>query len=143
LLIQGYEIAFRPLTVRDALRAGKARDVYQARLALLEAAVIGARHGGESVDPRDLPDTVAEALGEAIRERDPQSDVRVAMQCPSCEHQWSIAFDIVSFLYKELAVLAARFLNEIHLLARAYGWSESSILAMSPARRRAYLEFAT
>jgi hypothetical protein len=29
--------------------------------------------------------------------------------------------------------------DDIHLLAQAYGWSEGEILALSPARRSAYL----
>jgi hypothetical protein len=31
-------------------------------------------------------------------------------------------------------------LREVHILASAYGWREDDILAMSPARRRIYLE---
>ena len=36
----------------------------------------------------------------------------------------------------------ARILREVHTLAAAYGWSEAEILALSPARRRVYLELA-
>ena len=35
---------------------------------------------------------------------------------------------------------AGRMLLDIHALARAYGWSESDILALPPRRRQAYLE---
>ena len=35
---------------------------------------------------------------------------------------------------------AKRLLMDVHLLARAYGWSEAEVLALSPARRRFYLE---
>jgi hypothetical protein len=31
---------------------------------------------------------------------------------------------------------------EVDALARAYGWREADILALSPARRAAYLELA-
>jgi hypothetical protein len=39
-----------------------------------------------------------------------------------------------------VAARAQRLLMEVHLLARAYSWRESDILAMSPARRNAYLQ---
>lgn len=32
-------------------------------------------------------------------------------------------------------------LYDVHLLAQAYGWSEASILAMSPKRRQTYLDW--
>ena len=40
----------------------------------------------------------------------------------------------------ELATQAKRLLREVHFLARAYGWREADILAMSARRRQAYLE---
>jgi hypothetical protein len=36
--------------------------------------------------------------------------------------------------------LAKAYLNEVHMLAWAYGWREADILAMSSARRQFYLE---
>ncbi len=53
---------------------------------------------------------------------------------------FSVAFDIVSFLWNELNAWAIRTLREVHILASAYGWSETDILAMSPWRRQFYLE---
>jgi hypothetical protein len=37
---------------------------------------------------------------------------------------------------------ARALLAEVHSLARAYGWTEPEILALSPQRRAAYLEMA-
>jgi hypothetical protein len=37
-------------------------------------------------------------------------------------------------------VHARSLLAEVHSLARAYGWTESEILALSPQRRSTYLE---
>jgi hypothetical protein len=37
---------------------------------------------------------------------------------------------------------ARRLLYDVHALASAYGWSEDEVLAVSPARRRCYLEMA-
>ena len=45
-----------------------------------------------------------------------------------------------AFLWDEVDVRARRLLDEVHALAGAYGWSEQRILALSEARRRAYLD---
>ena len=71
---------------------------------------------------------------------DPQADVQIDADCPACEHRWREPFDIASFLWTEISVLARRLLLEVHQVASAYGWSERDILALSPARRNAYLE---
>jgi hypothetical protein len=71
---------------------------------------------------------------------DPQADVRLALTCPACRHQWRSIFDIVTFFWIELDVWARRTLRDVHALARAYGWREADILALSPQRRQCYLE---
>ena len=48
-------------------------------------------------------------------------------------------FDIVSFFWAEIDAWARRVLREVNVLARAYGWRESDILALSPVRRQIYL----
>ena len=57
-----------------------------------------------------------------------------------CGHEWDELFDVVSFVWAELEVQACRLLQEVHVLARAYGWREGDVLALSPRRRRLYLE---
>jgi hypothetical protein len=51
-------------------------------------------------------------------------------------------FDIGRYLWEELRAQAVRLLHEVHTLARFYGWREADILALSAARRHAYLELA-
>jgi hypothetical protein len=48
--------------------------------------------------------------------------------------------DNAGILWREVALAARRLLAEIHRLARAYGWSEQAITAMSATRRATYLE---
>ena len=67
---------------------------------------------------------------------DPMADIHLALNCPSCEHKWEAPFDIVAFLWREISAAARRLLREVHTLASAYGWTETEILALSPARRR-------
>lgn len=87
------------------------------------------------------PDEAAlEAIAARMAELDPQSDLQVVLDCAECGHRWSTPFDIASYFWAEIDVRAQRLLGEVHQLARGYGWSERDILAMTAARRRAYLE---
>ena len=91
----------------------------------------------------DLPAGVAADLSVAMSEHDPQAEVLLDLLCPACEHRWQALFDIVTFFWTELANQAQRLLREVHALARAYGWREADILAMSARRRQFYIEMAT
>lgn len=68
------------------------------------------------------------------------AEITCSLACDACAARTEIDFDIAGFLWREVATAARRLLAEIHRLASAYGWSESSILALSPARRHMYLE---
>jgi hypothetical protein len=83
------------------------------------------------------------ALAGQMAERDPQAEVLLNLQCAACKHQWQSLFDIATFFWAELETHAKRLLNEIYILARAYHWREQDILALTPVRRRWYLEMAT
>ncbi len=80
------------------------------------------------------------AIAEAVAAHDPQAEITLALDCPSCGFHWVAPFDIVEFLWRRLEGLVSGVLREVHILASAYGWSERDILALSPARRRRYLE---
>ena len=71
---------------------------------------------------------------------DPQANVQMNLSCVRCGKHWQAVFDIESFLWSEINRWAERLLLEVHQLARAYGWREADILAMSPHRRRFYLD---
>jgi hypothetical protein len=89
------------------------------------------------------PDLSAEAAAAAqarMAELDPMAQIEMELACPSCGHQWAEPFDIASYLWTEVDDRAVRLLRETHILAQAYGWSESEILSMNPRRRRAYLD---
>lgn len=92
------------------------------------------------VDIGQLPPSVTEAITEQMAQADPQADTQLALTCPDCCHAWCATFDIVVYLMKEIHRLVQRILEEVHVLARSYGWCESDILAMAPTRRRIYLE---
>jgi hypothetical protein len=87
-----------------------------------------------------LPDAIVDAVAKRIRELDPQSEVELVLACPACDHRWRDLFDIASYFWTEIEALAMRLLQEVHVLARAYAWPEADILAMTPRRRRFYLD---
>jgi hypothetical protein len=93
----------------------------------------GSNHGAEDFVP---------LVSEKMSRADPMADIRLALNCPSCEHRWAAPFDIVAFLWREISAAARRLLREVHVLASAYGWTETEILGLSAARRRIYLEMS-
>ena len=44
------------------------------------------------------------------------------------------------YLCREIDVWAARIVDEVHAIAREYGWTEETILNLSPERRQLYME---
>jgi hypothetical protein len=109
-------------------------------LAVRSAAELLLRCAASPVEPdHDLLQVASERVAEA----DPLSETLLDLICAACGHPWQAALDIVSYLGREIAYEARRLLGDVHRLASAYGWREADILAMSPARRRAYLEMAS
>ncbi|MGB4063075.1 MAG: hypothetical protein WBK19_04555 [Azonexus sp.] len=70
---------------------------------------------------------------------DPAADIRLGMRCTDCGHTWDAVLDIGACFWDELGSRAHQLLEAVHRLAGAYGWREAEILALSPARRAAYL----
>jgi hypothetical protein len=127
----GVSLRFRLPTSRD-LAAVVNSGPLRARQVLLQRCLLDG--------PTELAPEAQAVLAARMSQFDPLADIQFALQCPACNNAWSLALDVPSYLYKEIASLARRLLREVHLLAKAYGWSEDEILALSPTRRRAYLE---
>lgn len=121
---------------RLSLRAPNTVDLLEiAALPVAERpAALMDRCAGEALegDARTLAET-------RLSELDPLGEVSFALDCAGCGHAWSEVFDIAAFLWTEIGDRAQRLLREIHALARAYGWREADILALTPQRRSAYL----
>lgn len=128
--IPDMEAASRPQHPRPSPgRALDARD--EAGLPGVEPP-ISARLSRETID----------SISAAIAAADPLADLELDGVCPACRECWVAPFAIESFLWSELETWALSTLRDVHVLASAYGWSEPRILALSPARRAAYLELA-
>lgn len=136
-------LRFRLPNSRDLAAVVGGRDPATARGLLVQRCVLQASRDGVPVATSELSaDEIAE-LAQRMSECDPQAEVLLDLRCPSCDQAWQALFDIVTFLWAELAAQAKRLLREVHTLARAYGWHESEILSMSARRRQFYLEMAT
>lgn len=136
----GYEVRFRLPTSADLLALETAPDEAAGRRLLLERCVLEAQRQASPAAFEELP---ADVLGEvvaAMDRADPRANVELALHCPECGHEWLSAFDVVSYLWKEIDGWARRTLEDVHSLASAYGWSEREILAMSASRRHIYLD---
>lgn len=109
---------------------------------LLAHCIVQIQSNGKDCKADDLPEKVINTLIQRIEKEDPQADIRMILNCPYCSHQWEVHFDIMSYFWAEIDRWAQRLLQEVHILARAYGWSEQDILNMSPLRRQIYLGMA-
>jgi hypothetical protein len=140
LNFNGYEVLFRlPNSTDLAAIADSAEPAASPRL-LLQRCIQAARYKGAAVNDSDLPAEMLDEVAMRMEEADPQANVQLNLLCVRCGKQWQAIFDIESFLWSELNRWAERLLLEVHQLARAYGWREADILAMSPHRRQFYLE---
>lgn len=138
-------ITWRLPTAGDLLAVANEDDDGVARDRLLAGCVSSAIRGGDALDVRGVlaqEPAVGERLAEAIAVEHADVPTSLGIDCPACGRGADVPFAIESFLWREVDAWARRTLREVHTLARAYGWSERDILALTPARRRLYLEMA-
>jgi hypothetical protein len=141
LQLDGCEVRFRPPNSSDLEAIVKCRTADAARDQLLARCALEIKLGGaKKRSVNQLPPKLADALVKRMAQVDPQANVQLSLVCPACQNAWSAIFDIASFLWSEIESWAQRVLREIHVIARAYGWSEADILEMSAERRSYYLE---
>ena len=95
-------------------------DVVLARNQLLRQCILEAQYEGVELAPEDLTEEIITALTAQMEEQDPQADVRFSVSCPICGCSWQTIFDIVSYLWTEVTVVAQRMLLDVHELARLW-----------------------
>ena len=134
------QVTYRLPTGGDLIALQDISEPAAFRLALAGRCILETRWGDAAVSPGELPDTALAALGAEMSARDPQAEVLLDLTCPACGASWQTVFDIAAYFWAELTAEAKRLLREVDALARAYGWREADILALSPWRRQAYLE---
>ena len=130
-------MCMRPVNTQDLATAMSSGGAADARMLLLEQTVSPRRVRGleEAVEPGELGNWL-----ERFERLNSSAETRCVLLCTGCGQRPVLDLDIGRFLWREVTVAARRLLAEIHRLARAYGWSEQAIVAMSAARRATYLE---
>jgi hypothetical protein len=124
-------------TVGDLLvRAPTTRELLEARDGddLLGRCVSG--------DPASLDDELRAAVDAAAEELAGPAAIVVRAECPECGATASAPLDPGALLWERVTAAVPTALAEVAELASAFGWSEREVLALSPLRRRAYLELA-
>ncbi|MCE2945590.1 MAG: hypothetical protein ACK515_23245 [bacterium] len=91
-------------------------------------------HGDTPIDEAALDE-----LDTAMAATDPAALVDIALACQACGVAFTASFDIAGTFWSDVSRQARQVLDEVHLLASAYGWSEHEVLAVPQARRRHYL----
>jgi hypothetical protein len=138
--VAGWQVVFRLPNSDDLLAISDCQDADAGRALLLRRCILGVEENTEARAIADAPDNVVAAVVQKMAETDTLGDVQLALSCPMCGHEWQAPFDIASFLWTEVNAWAHRTLQDVNELARAYGWREADILALSPLRRQVYLE---
>jgi hypothetical protein len=145
LTLQSGELTLRLrlLNSLDLTAASRCADASTARSALMKQCVVEASQGGRAVPVPTLPDSAVEAVAARLADLDPQAEMLIDLTCAACRHRWQVLLDIEHFLWVKIAALAKRLLREVHILARAYGWSEPEILGLSALRRQCYIDLVS
>ncbi|MCP4452518.1 MAG: hypothetical protein GY809_13740, partial [Planctomycetes bacterium] len=81
-----------------------------------------------------------ERVNQALEEHQCISDIALTSDCPECRHTMKSIFDIVHVLDADITHAAGLFLEEIHQLATAYGWTEDTIFSVPRTRRNWYVK---
>jgi hypothetical protein len=92
------------------------------------------------LDEVPIDDHVVGAVDRAMEAAEGVAAVAVNFACSACGAANRAPLDIASFLWVELAERIARVVDDVDILASAYGWSEADILAMPERRRALYVE---
>lgn len=99
-----------------------------------------------SLDDQRVAEAVAEhveiikKVNDVLEKNQEASDIVLQSVCPECGTPVGSIFDIVHVLDDDITSNAALFLEEIHQLASAYGWTEQEIFSLPRARRSWYVK---
>lgn len=124
----------------DLIALANVETAEKGRELLFSRCLSDLRKDGHAVEVSELDENDLSSLETLIAELDPRMELLFNLSCPACENQWQAPFEVDVYLWHEFDTYVRELLEDIHLLARAYGWSEKEILAMSEKRRRYYVE---
>jgi hypothetical protein len=137
--VDGFAAVVRPPTEQDLAQLPHHLSSDAAAAALFVRCVESATLNGNPVAPVSLPAAIRTEAAAALSARGMESP-SADLTCGECAHQWRSPIDISTVLARDIDHWAQRQLDDVHRIAGAYHWSERDIVALSPARRRFYLE---
>lgn len=132
----GRAVRLRVPSTRDVLEVRERDDVVTA---LVERCVSDAAPTVTSSVAAPLDSADLAAVDAQLQALAGAAAVTVSAVCPSCGTQLAAPVDVADFVWERVQQHAPALLADIADLARAFGWTEDEILALSPARRAAYL----
>lgn len=135
-----HEVRLRLPNSYDLAAIAPSGDAGDAGRILFSRSLLEVREGERILDVASLPASFQQKVSRILQEADPLAEVIFDVKCPSCPNVWQSTLDIGDVLWREIVARAKRLLMEVATLARAYGWREADILAMSPKRRESYLQ---
>lgn len=130
----------RAPTTRDLLIA--AQDPERAAETLRDRCVRRADGADPATARAEISSEVTAAIDAAAEELAGVAAMVGLVTCPACGASADVAFDVGALLWERIAAAVPDVLADVAALARAFGWTESDVLALPAARRRAYLELA-
>lgn len=133
LIHDGAVIPYRLPDSRDLACALAQPDPQAARAALL----------GALLDRPSPPPALLGALDAALAANAGPEALTLSHVCAGCGAERDAPFDILDYLWRRLTARARRAMRDIHLLARAYGWTSDEILSLSAPRRAAHIAMVT
>lgn len=134
--IQGFDVVLRVPTGLDQEALMDIDDESAPRF-LLERCV--ATVNGKSPEKKwldALPESAIHEIETALEDVSPSVATSLALDCPECGADQVVKLNPYGFFRRGSGGL----LEEIHMLAFHYHWSEQEILSLSRQRRRAYLQ---
>ncbi len=130
----GGEITLTAPTVDDLIAAAGQPDPVAAGNLILTRCSL------DAVDVWALTAQERETLSDLIEAVDPAAALSFELTCPACGTNWSAMVDVAEAFWAELRRAAEGALVQVDALARAYGWTEPDVMALTPHRRAAYLQ---
>lgn len=133
-IVLGSGLRFRLPNSGDLAVVARHNDVDAAVRQLLQRCCLNAPSG------IDWSQSLADEVERAMTALETTADIELRFDCVACGRVWHDRLDVAGWVWEEVSARARRLLDEVHALAMYYGWSEQQILALSDARRDAYLQ---
>jgi hypothetical protein len=129
-------LRIRPVTGEDLEVIASAAEGEDLSEALVRACILSSE---PALPPRLSKELIAD-LGSKLAELDPQADLVLGLECPTCHRSFKAPFSIEDFLLQEFRSRRSLLEREVHWIAFNYHWSEDEILSLTVRKRKRYVD---